>query len=128
MLKVSHRNHFLSSIHQHLNHAKKRQTSAKRHDDIVTPQLPRYNKLDSSSSDPKTLLRKFGRLRASSRYLRMEQMTLLKRLSSARIKTVCKIRIADKQRTENLSKISLRRQSKFTKSERLCSINVVLSY
>ena len=36
-----------------LNHApqKKRQTSAKRHDDIVTPQLPRYNKLDSSSSE-----------------------------------------------------------------------------
>ena len=41
---------------------------------------------------------------------------------------VCEIRIADKKRTENLSKISLRRQSKFTKSERLCSINVVLSY
>ncbi|CAH3193797.1 unnamed protein product [Porites evermanni] len=30
---------------------KKRQTSAKRHDDIVTPQLPRYNKLNSSSSE-----------------------------------------------------------------------------
>ena len=25
--------------------------NAKRHDDIVTPQLPRYNKLDSSSSE-----------------------------------------------------------------------------
>ena len=49
----SRRIHFLSSIHQHLNHApqKKRQTSAKRHDDFVTPQLPRYNKLDSSSSE-----------------------------------------------------------------------------
>ena len=35
-------------------------------------------------------------------------MTLLKGLSSARSKTVCKIRIADKKRTENLSKISLR--------------------
>ena len=53
---------FLSSIHQHLNisiihdlnkapQKKKRQTSAKRHDDILTPQLPRYNKLDSSSSE-----------------------------------------------------------------------------
>ena len=30
---------------------KKDKTSAKRHDDIVTPQLPRYNKLDSSSSE-----------------------------------------------------------------------------
>ena len=30
---------------------KNRQTSAKRHDDIVTPQLPRYNKLDLSSSE-----------------------------------------------------------------------------
>ena len=30
---------------------KKRQTNAKRHDDIVTLQLPRYNKLDSSSSE-----------------------------------------------------------------------------
>ena len=52
-------------------------------------------------------------------------MTLLKGLSSARSKTVCEIRIAeiaDQKRTENLSKISLRRQSKFTKSERLCSI------
>ena len=58
----------------------------------------------------------------------MKQMTLLKRLSSARSKTVCEIRIADKKSTENLSKISLRRQSKFTKSKRLCSINVVLSY
>ena len=58
----------------------------------------------------------------------MTQMTLLKGLSSARSKTVCEIRIADKKRTEKLSKISLRRQSKFTKSERLCSINVVLSY
>ena len=43
-------------------------------------------------------------------------------------KTVCEIRIADKKCTGNLSKISLRSQSKFTKSERLCSINVVLSY
>ena len=55
VLTVSRRIHFLSSIHQHLNHApqekKKRQTSAKRHDDIVTPQLPRYNKLNSSSSE-----------------------------------------------------------------------------
>ena len=53
VLTVSRRIHFLSSIHQHLNHApqKKRQTNAKRHDDIVTPQLPRYNKLDSSSSE-----------------------------------------------------------------------------
>ena len=52
----------------------------------------------------------------------MKQMTLLKGLSSARCKTVCKIRIADKKRTENLSKIYLRRQSKFTKSERLFSV------
>ena len=37
----------ISTIHRR----KKRQTSAKRHDDIVTPQLPRYNKLDSSSSE-----------------------------------------------------------------------------
>ena len=54
VLTVSPRIHFLSSIHQHLNHApqkKKRQASAKRHDDIETPQLPRYNKLDSSSSE-----------------------------------------------------------------------------
>ena len=56
VLTVSRRIHFLSSIHQHLNHApqekkKKGQTSAKRHDDIVTPQLPRYNKLNSSSSE-----------------------------------------------------------------------------
>ena len=54
VLTVSRRIHFLSSIHQHLNHApqkKKRQTSAKRHDDTVTPQLPRYNNLDSSSSE-----------------------------------------------------------------------------
>ena len=113
----------ISTMHRR----KKRQTSAKRHDDIVTPQLPRYNKLDSSSS-AKTLLRKFGRCRACSGYLRMTQMTLLKGLSSARSKTVCEIRIAGKKRTEKLSKISLRRQSKFTKSERLCSINVVLSY
>ena len=28
-----------------MHRRKKRQTSAKRHDDIVTPQLPRYNKL-----------------------------------------------------------------------------------
>ena len=125
VLTVSRRIHFLSSIHQHLNHApqkkKTNKTSAKRHDNIVTPQLPRYNKLDSPSSE-KTLLRKFGRFRG------MTQMTLLKGLSSARSKTVCEIRIADKERTEKLSKISLRRQSKFTKSERLCSINVVLSY
>ena len=53
VLTVSRRIRFLSSIHQHLNHApqKKRETSAKRHDDIVTPQLPRYNKIDSSSSE-----------------------------------------------------------------------------
>ena len=54
VLTVSRRIHSLSSIQQHLNHApqkKKRQTSAKRHDDIVAPQLPRYNKLDSSSSE-----------------------------------------------------------------------------
>ena len=113
----------ISTMHRR----KKRQTSAKRHDDIMTPQLLRYNKLDSSSS-AKTLLRKFGRFRACSGYLRMTQMTLLKGLMSARSKTVCEIRIADKERTEKLSKISLRRQSKFTKSERLCSINVVLSY
>ena len=37
----------ISTMHRR----KKRQTSAKRHDDIVTPQLPRYNKLDSSSSE-----------------------------------------------------------------------------
>ena len=38
----------ISTMHRR---KKKRQTSAKRHDDIVTPQLPRYNKLDSSSSE-----------------------------------------------------------------------------
>ena len=37
----------ISTMHRR----KKRQTNAKRHDDIVTPQLPRYNKLDSSSSE-----------------------------------------------------------------------------
>ena len=37
----------ISTMHRR----KKRQTSAKRHDDILTPQLPRYNKLDSSSSE-----------------------------------------------------------------------------
>ena len=39
-----------------------------------------------------------------------------------------KIRIAREKGTKSLSKIYLRRQSRFTKSERLCSINVVLSY
>ena len=43
-------------------------------------------------------------------------MTLLKGLSSARSKTVCEIRIADKERTEKLSKISLRRQSKLNQN------------
>ena len=57
VLTVSRRIHFLSSIRRHLEHAgnhapqKKRQTSARRHDDIMTPQLPRYNKLDSWSSE-----------------------------------------------------------------------------
>ena len=37
----------ISTMHRR----KKRQPSAKRHDDIVTPQLPRYDKLDSSSSE-----------------------------------------------------------------------------
>ena len=34
-----------------MHRRKKGQTSAKRHDEIVTPQLPRYNKLDASSSE-----------------------------------------------------------------------------
>ena len=89
--------------------------------------LPRYNKLDSSSSEnPSAEIRPISCVLGVSSDEADD--ALLKGLSSARSKTVCEIRIADKKRTENLSKIYLRRQSKFTKSERLCSINVVLSY
>ena len=129
VLTASRRIHFLSSIHQHLNHAPQKKKDKQVRRDMTTSW--RHNCHATTiliHRHPKTILRKFGRFRASSGYLRMEQMTLLKGLSSARSKTVCKIRIADKKRTENLSKISLRRQFKFTKSERLCSIDVVLSY
>ena len=113
-----------------MHRRKKRQTSAKRHDDIVTPQLPRYNKLDSSSSENTS-----AEIRPISCVLGVssdeaddvaERTIVSKEYNSWSL--VCEIRIADKKRTENLSKIYLRRQSKFTKSERLCSINVVLSY
>ena len=92
---------FLSSIHQHLNisiihdlnkapQKKKRQTSAKRHDDILTPQLLRYNKIDSSGSENTSEeIRPISPcIYACSGYLRMKQMTLLQGLSSARSKTV----------------------------------------
>ena len=41
----------ISNMQATMHRRKKRQTSAKRDDDIMTPQLPRYNKLDSSSSE-----------------------------------------------------------------------------
>ena len=69
VLTVSRRIHFLSSIQQYLNHAPQRK---KRHRGATTATLQQTNKLDSSSSDAKTLLRKFGRFRACSGYLRMK--------------------------------------------------------
>ena len=69
---------------------KKRQTSAKRHDDILTPQLLRCNKIDSSwSENTSEEIRPISPCTyACSGYLWMKQMTLLQGLSSARSKTV----------------------------------------
>ena len=93
VLTVSRRIHFLSSIHQHLNKApqkKKRQTSAKRHDVILTPQLLHYNKIDWSwSENTWEEIRPISPcIYACSGYLRMKQMRLLQGLSSARSKRV----------------------------------------
>ena len=83
----------------------------------------------------KTLRRKFGRFRLVSMRARgifgWSRWGCCKVYRQQGVKQFSETCIArrDKKCTKNLSKIYLRTQSKFTKSsERLCSVNVVLSY
>ena len=94
----------ISTMHRR----KKRQTSAKKHDDIVTPQLPRYNKIDSLSSQNTS-----AEIRPISCVLGVssdEADDVAERIIARRSKAVCEIRVGNKTRTGNLSKIYLRRR------------------
>ena len=120
MLTVSRRIYFLSGIYQHLKKAPQKKKKTKnctsvrqwRHHDATSATLQQNRFIENTSAEIRPI--SFVSVRGRGIF-RLSRWRCWKDYRQQGVKQFCKIRKTDKRCTENLSKIYLRRQCKWTK-------------